>query len=153
MRTFRREPALALTVAYLLVAMAGIYYDYWFYQRNFGIPVLTLSQISDFLVAGLQQPMALALVVLTLPVCWILDRINVWNNRRHAMRIRQWQALPSLTLLQKLRLQWGRWNLSAASRWLTRIAYLIVVFFYGWLFVAIFAGQQADAVKRGGGHR
>jgi ABC-type nickel/cobalt efflux system permease component RcnA len=50
-------------------------------------------------------------------------------------------------------LQWGRWNLSAASRWLTRIAYLIVVFFYGWLFVAIFAGQQADAVKRGGGHR
>lgn len=81
LRTFRREPALALTVAYLLVAMAGIYYDYWFYQRNFGIPVLTLSQISDFLVAGLQQPTALALVVLTLPVCWILDRNNVWNNR------------------------------------------------------------------------
>lgn len=67
------------------------------------------------------------------------------------MRIRQWQALPSLTLLQKLRLQWGRWNLSAASRWLPRIAYLIVVFFYGWLFVAIFASQRADAVKRGGG--
>jgi len=69
------------------------------------------------------------------------------------MRIRQWQALPSLTLLQKLRLQWGRWNLSAASRWLTRIAYLIVVFSMAGCSWPCFAGQRADAVKRGGGHR
>jgi len=151
LRTFRREPALALTVAYLLVAMAGIYYDYWFYQRNFGIPVLTLSQISDFLVAGLQQPMALALVVLMLPVCWVLDRINIRNNRKHAGQRECLRALPQLTLRQNLRLYWARWNLSAASRWLTQIGYLVIIFFYGWLFVSIFAGYRADAIRRGAG--
>jgi len=43
--TLRREPAVAITLCYLLVAMAGIFYNYWFY-RAFDIPVLTLSQIN-----------------------------------------------------------------------------------------------------------
>lgn len=151
LRTFRREPALALTIAYLLVAMAGIYYDYWFYQQNFGIPVLTLSQISDFLVAGLQQPAALALVVLMLPICWVLDRISIRNNRKHAIKIGTLLASQRLTLLQKLRLHWGRWNLSAVNRWLSQLAYLILFFLYGWLFVAMFAGYRANVIKHGAG--
>ena len=43
----RREPAVAITIVYLFVAMAGIFYNYTFY-RKFGIPVLTLSQVERF---------------------------------------------------------------------------------------------------------
>src|SRR6185312_6656047 len=102
-------------------------------------------------VAGLQQPMALALVVLMLPICWVLDRINIRNNRKHAGQRECLRALPQLTLRQNLRLYWARWNLSAASRWLTQIGYLVIIFFYGWLFVSIFAGYRADAIRRGAG--
>lgn len=153
LRTFRREPALALTVAYLLIAMAGIYYDYWFYQRHFGIPVLTLSQISDFLVAGLQQPVALALVVLMLPICWVLDRINIRSNRKHATRVGRLRTVTQLSFLQKLRLHWGRWHLSNARRWLMQLGYLLLFFGYGWLFVSIFAGYRAGAIERGAGQQ
>jgi len=64
LRTLRREPALVITLTYVLVAMAGIFYDYAFY-RQFDIPALSLSQISDFLGAGIQQPMAIVLVLST----------------------------------------------------------------------------------------
>lgn len=68
LRTLQREPALAITLIYAFVAMAGIFYNFSFYRR-FDIPVLTLSQIGDFLVAGIQQPMALVLVASTFPLC------------------------------------------------------------------------------------
>src|SRR4051812_32769509 len=74
-QTLRREPALGITICYLLVAMAGIFYNYSFY-RQFGIPILSLSQIGDFLVAGIQRPMALLLVASTFPLCWLADTIN-----------------------------------------------------------------------------
>ncbi|HEX5354196.1 MAG TPA: hypothetical protein VFW60_08960 [Rhodanobacteraceae bacterium] len=151
LRTFRREPALALTVAYLMVALAGIYYDYGFYRDNFGIPILTLSQISDFLVAGIQQPVALALVALTLPLCWLLDRLNARFNRKHATRRDRLRSLPRLKLWQKLQLYWVRWNLSDSNRRLSQVMYLAIVLVYSWLFVSILAGHRAKAIKQGAG--
>jgi hypothetical protein len=151
LRSFKREPALALTAGYLFVALAGIYYDYWFYGVNFGIPVLTLSQISDFLVAGLQQPVALALVALTLPLCWIFDRINTYFSRKHAARRERLRLLPSLTAWQRLQLFWIRWNLSEANRRFSQFVYLVVVVAYSWMFVAMFASHRADTIRHGAG--
>lgn len=151
LRAFRREPALALTAAYLLLAMAGIYYDYGFYRENFGIPVLTLSQISDFLVAGIQQPVALALVALTLPLCWLIDRLNVRFNRRHAVRHDRLRSLPHLKFWQKLQLYRARWNLSNSHRRMSQVMYLVIVLVYSWSFVSILAGYRAKAIKRGAG--
>lgn len=147
LKTFKREPALALTVAYLMVALAGIYYDYGYYQKGFGIPILGLAQIGDYLVAGLQQPVAIALVLLTLPLCWILDRINVYFRRRDAGRRDRLRALPQLNPYQRLYLRYLDWHLG--QRWGLFGAYLIVVFLYGWVFVGIYARHNVDRVKRG----
>ena len=81
--TLKREPALAFTLAYLLVALAGIYFNVSYYDE-FGIPILTLSQISDYLVAGLQRPMALVLALSTFPLVWGIDRLNGDRRRRDA---------------------------------------------------------------------
>lgn len=147
-RMLQREPAVALTLGYLLVAMAGIYYNYWFY-REFDIPVLTLSQIGDFLVAGLQEPMALALVVSTFPVCWVFDLYNEFSRRRHIAQRDALRARPGLPRWQRLRLRFLEWRVG--ELWYTQVSYIAVVVLYGWLFVSIYARHRAEAVKRGEG--
>lgn len=146
LRTLRREPALAISLTYLLVAMAGIFYDFSFY-RQFDIPVLTLSQIGDFLVAGIQQPMALVLVLSTFPLCWLFDKINMRGRRRRAAEIIRLRAQSSLSWWARGRLSFIDWM--NGRRWYTQLVYLIVIVAYGWTFVGAYAGYRADAAKRG----
>ncbi|MBS0382998.1 MAG: hypothetical protein JSR56_11255 [Proteobacteria bacterium] len=147
LKTFRREPALALTVAYLLVALAGIYYDYAYYQKGFGIPILSLAQIGDYLVAGLQQPVAIVLVVITFPLCWFMDRLNVFFRRRDLARRDHLRALPQRDWRQALHLRYLDWHLD--QLWGLQIAYLLVIFIYGWIFVGLYARHRVGEVKQG----
>jgi hypothetical protein len=146
LRTLRREPALVITLTYLLVAMAGIFYDYAFY-RQFDIPVLSLSQISDFLGAGIQEPMAIVLVLSTFPLCWLFDRINIRGRRRRAAEGERLKAMPSLTWWQQRRLAFivGM----NERRTYMRVMYVVIVVAYAWTFVSNYAGHRAEAVKRG----
>jgi hypothetical protein len=146
LRTLTREPALVITICYLLVALAGIFYNYSFYLK-FGIPILSLSQIGDFLVAGIQRPMALLLVATTFPLCWILDLFNARSRRRHARTLERLQATPAHSW-------WGHtirkllvWRVE--KRWYTQIAYVVIILAYSWSFVSIYANYRAKAVKRG----
>lgn len=148
LRTLQREPALAITLIYAFVAMAGIFYNFAFYRR-FDIPVLTLSQIGDFLVAGIQQPMALVLVASTFPLCWLFDRVNMRGRRRRAATRARLRALPSLTRVQRARLGFLDWMQGHGRRWYSQASYLLIVLAYSWTFVAIYADYRADVVKHG----
>ena len=144
--TLRREPAVAITLGYLLVAMAGIFYNYWFY-RAFDIPVLTLSQISDFLVAGLQQPMALLLVLSTFPLCWVMDLYNKRSRIKHVHDLARLRALAAPSPWQRMRRRFLEWRIGEMRY--TQLSYVAVVAVYGWAFVGIYAKYRAEAVKRG----
>jgi hypothetical protein len=146
LRTLRREPALAISLTYLLVAMAGIFYDFSFY-RQFDIPVLTLSQIGDFLVAGVQQPMALVLVLSTFPLCWLFDKINLHGRRRRAAEGARLRASPDLSRWARGRLAFIDWM--DGRRWYMQFVYVMVIVAYGWTFVGAYAGYRADAAKHG----
>ena len=147
LRSFRREPALALTVAYLVVALAGLYFDYSYYQKGFGIPILSLAQIGDYLVAGLQQPAAIAMMLLTLPLCWLMDRVNARVRRRQAKRREALRALPSHTRWQRQRLRWLDWHLD--QKWSLYVFYVLTIFIYGWVFVGLYARDRVADVKHG----
>jgi hypothetical protein len=143
-QTLLREPALAITLGYLFVAMAGIFYNYTFY-RHFGVPVLTLSQVGDFLVAGIQQPMAILLVLSTFPIIWLIDRFNLDRRRRRVAR-------RELLLKSGRDSTWIRFRirtLRSPPRWFTALAFLVLVFLYGWTFVRIYAAHRAEAVENG----
>jgi hypothetical protein len=143
-RTLRREPALAITLAYLFVAMAGIFYNYTFY-RKFEIPVLTLSQASDFLVAGIQQPMALLLVLSTLPIVWLIDLFNVYTRRRRTVKREALLRTGIDSTIKRLRL----FTLRTPPRWFTVAMYAFAIVGYGWTFVQLYADHRADEVELG----
>jgi hypothetical protein len=141
--TLKREPALAITLAYLLVALAGIYFNVSYYDE-FGIPILTLSQISDYLVAGLQRPLALVLALSTFPLVWGIDRLNARRRRRDVGRREQLLSRGPPTGFDRMRLRWY-----TRPRWVAACGYLIIVFFYGWLFVSKYAHFEAKDVRAG----
>lgn len=141
--TFKREPALAFTVAYLLIALAGIYFNVSYYDE-FGIPILTLSQISDYLVAGLQRPMALLLALSTFPLVWGIDLLNARKRRREAVRRKELLSRGPPTGWDRVRMRWY-----ARPRWVAGCGYAIILFFYGWLFVSKYAHFEAKDVRQG----
>ena len=145
--TLRREPALALTLGYLLVALAGIYFNISYYAE-FGIPILTMSQISDYLVAGLQRPVALLLALSTFPLVFLVDRLNARRRRRAAPKAAALLNAGHLGARDRLRLFWY-----LRPRWVAGFGYLVIVFFYGWLFVSKYAHYEAGVVRRGEGDR
>ena len=90
-----REPALMFSAAYVLVAFLGLWSSAWFY-RGFGIAILDYLQASDYLVAGLRDPIYGLLlfggVLLAVLVSWP-DTLR----RRHPeyvaeLRHRRWWA-------------------------------------------------------------
>jgi hypothetical protein len=143
-QTLLREPALAITLGYLFVALAGIFYNYTFYKR-FGIPVLTLSQAGDFLVAGIQQPMAILLALSTFPLVWLADKLNLRRRRRRFVQREALLAGGSNSLWIRLRLL----LLLSPPRWFTALVFGCVIFGYGWVFVRTYAAHRAEAVEDG----
>lgn len=149
LKVIKREPAFGITVAYLLVAMAGIFYNYRFYGK-FQIPVLSLSQISDFLTAGIQHPIALVLVLTTFPLIWLFDWINVRSRRRYRLALERAHDGGGSGWQQRWRRRWFKWNAEFGDRlWIHQAAYFFVIVVYGWNFVAIYAGYQAERVRNG----
>lgn len=143
LRTLRREPAVAITLGYILVALAGIFFNYSYY-RQFGIPVLTLSQITDFLASGLQQPIALLLLLSTFPLMWLTDKFNLHTRRKQTeKRMRLAQAADSRWNRLKIRLFF------APPKWFTMFAYLVLVVFYSWTFITVYADHSVARVLAG----
>jgi len=93
LRRLGREPALLVTTGYLLVSLLGLWCSYWFY-RGFGLSILDYLQASDFLVAGLRDPMyALLLVVgmLAVALCNWPDTLRRRNaGKLEQLRARSW---------------------------------------------------------------
>lgn len=148
-RLLHREPALVVTVGYLLLATAGLAYSYGFYGR-FDVPILSLLQLGDFLVAGIVQPAAILLMLSTLPLCWLMDRWNMHVFHKQVRTVRNLRAQGPLTWFQRKRLAYLESHVAQVRHGgQLRMAYLLVVVLYGWLFVSIYGGYRAAAIKRG----
>src|SRR5262249_50741580 len=117
------------------------------FYGQFDIPVLSLSQISDFLGAGIQEPIAIVLVLSTFPLCWLFDRINIRGRRRRAAEGERLKALPRRTWWQQRRLAFivGM----NERRGYMRLMYVVIIVAYAWTFVSNYARHRAEAVRNG----
>ncbi|GAA4863222.1 hypothetical protein [Luteimonas vadosa] len=75
------HPALLVGVAYLGSALIGIWSSYWFY-RSFGIPVVQYFQFSDFLIAGLRDPVSIVSLGALLAALGLSYLPTVYESRR-----------------------------------------------------------------------
>ena len=86
-RRMRREPSLMFTTAYLLVSCIGLWANYWFY-RAFDLPILEYMQATDYLVAGLRDPVYALVLLLAVGGVFLVSWPDVWR-RSHPARVEQ----------------------------------------------------------------
>jgi hypothetical protein len=144
----RREPALSITLGYLLLSLIGLWSSYCFY-RVFRIPILEYMQPGDFLVAGVRQPMnllwLLLMALVSVPAYW-----PTYYRLRHPERVerfrRHWfgRLIFSRYVDPFRRRRW--YDLSPET------TILLGLLLGGGSLIMAYSGDRANALLAGGGH-
>lgn len=83
------QPALVVSVLYLFASLIGLVYS-WAFLRSFGINVLQYSEIGDFLLASLKEPMIWLLVILAVTLVQGDSALSRGVQRRGPSRWMRW---------------------------------------------------------------
>lgn len=124
---FREHPALLVSAMYLLASFVGMFYA-WAFLSHFGINVFNYSQISDFLLASLKEPLTWGLVLLA----GILVLMDNATSRRVG---------------RKDTSRWIRWYGSPRYRFINNFAAILIVL----IFIYAYALKQAENIREGQG--
>lgn len=104
--TLREHPGLVLTGSYLVVSAVGMLSSWTFYQR-FGLNIFDFTQLSDFFLMPLRQPLAALAILAAAPAVWFvlksdafLDQHVGWYKYIYGPRwLRQLSRTPAAWLL------------------------------------------------------
>lgn len=144
---FKREPALAITLSYLLVGAIGLWSSYWYY-REFGIPILEYYQVGDFLVAGLRDPFNFFALLLMGSVAFIAYGAawyEIQNPEKVAtLRERWWGRIIFMQYSSPFRQR--RWHDISPEA-----TVLLALLLGGGSMMMSHADARADVLKRGEG--
>ena len=77
----RSYPGLVLTGAYLGVSGVGMLSSWTFYRR-FGINIFDFTQVSDFFLVSLRQPLAALAILAAIPAVWFVLKSDTFLERR-----------------------------------------------------------------------
>lgn len=142
-----RQPAQMLSFAYLATSAVGLWSSYWFY-KPFGVNILQFMEVTDFLAAGLRDPVYLIIVLGAVVAGWLMSLPERWavrNPGRVDRLMRRW---------------WWRWII--APHWHERVrdkfalipgeAWLVVgiVWMSMWILFGYVSGHAKDIIKGGG---
>ena len=74
------NPILFVTLGYIALSFVGLWASYWFYA-GFGLPILEYLQASDFLVAGLRDPIYFVVLAGAAAFAWLVNWPERWRIR------------------------------------------------------------------------
>lgn len=126
-QTLSQQPALVVSVLYLFASLIGLVYS-WAFLRSFGINVLQYSEIGDFLLASLKEPVIWLLVVL-------------------AVALVQGDSALSRVVERRSPGRWMRWYVSERYRKVNYLVSALMVL----AFLLVYADVNSEAVRDGGG--
>lgn len=135
---FQHNPGMALSIAYLLLTLSGIFYSISFYKA-FGIDILKFSDISDFMIAGISEPAALLLFAGGLLVSLGFDRIGGVSYAIH----QRWLNKPT-SVKRRIILLCSYVPKDNVNRLIT---FLLMFIIYAFVFVSFYAQWRSEAIK------
>ncbi|MFT5759048.1 MAG: hypothetical protein ACI9LM_003797 [Alteromonadaceae bacterium] len=78
---YREHPTLLLTFCYLIITLIGVIYSVFFYLE-FDIYILKFSDISDFLLASILEPLSITIFISFIILHFISFKIDLWLRNR-----------------------------------------------------------------------
>lgn len=141
---FNRNPGSALSIAYMLLTLCGIYYSFSFFAQ-FDIPILKLADISDILIAGIGEPAALLMFSGGILIAALSDFIS----QRSYDAQKRWRQKPPSAMRSLMLVV-----VYTPKRSQTVMLFTVGMFaLYSFLFVFWYADWQGEQVKAGHGHK
>lgn len=126
-KTLSEQPALVVSALYLFASLIGLVYS-WAFLRSFGIDVLQFSEIGDFLLASLKEPIIWLLVIVTVALVQGDSALSRRVQRRGPSR-------------------WMRWYGSERYREINYLVSAVMVL----AILLVYAEVSSDKVRDGGG--
>lgn len=92
-KTLTAHPALAFSALYAFASVIGLVYS-WAYLHPFGINVLDYSEISDFLLASLKEPLTWPLAAMAFFLVQLDNALSRRVEAKGAGRLTRWYGTP-----------------------------------------------------------
>lgn len=90
-RTLTEQPALLVSLMYLLASVIGLFYS-WAFLRPFGINMLQYAEISDFLLASIKEPLTWVLALFAVAVIQLDNAMSRRVQSRKPGRYSRWYS-------------------------------------------------------------
>lgn len=126
----REQPALLLTISYLMLTSLGLGYQFAFFLQ-FRVNILDYAEISDFLLAAIREPAVLVLGLAPLLLLWAVQRFGEWLKTRNT----RFAALSGRTDTPLMR----------------AVTYPFFIAIYFFLFALKYGERVATSIKAGQG--
>ena len=135
----KENPGFGFTVIYFGVSLIGLLFNWALFSR-FDINIFNFTEVSDFLLAALREPMTFVMTAGAIVVAWGLLWFARFEARFFAARP------PSTRVVRGYARISGRFNRHPLT-----IAFVFVAYCY--LFIGLYGQWKADRIKRGVGQR
>lgn len=148
-RVLLREPSLMIAVAYLFVSFIGVWASFWFY-RMFGLPILEYMQASDYLVAGLRDPVYAALMIFSTLLALLITWPEFYRAR-HPERVAELRSRSWWWRSVFPQHHWLRWQ----GMGMAPVTGVVFAVFWGmvWACTAYVATRAVNIRDNGAGNR
>ena len=133
-----QHPALGLTVAYLVVSLLGMSYE-WTLFRHFGVNFFHYADVTDFLMGAFREPITFVLALTALTVGMLTQLQIEWEDRWFANRVVRSRILRGYRRYSKTTFN--------------RMAPILFFLGYSVMFIWLYSARTADAIRTGDGER
>jgi len=133
----QQNPGLGFTLIYLAISMLGLLFS-WALFSEFNINIFNFTEVSDFLLAALREPMTFLLAGSAI----LVTRLLHWLGK---IEIRHWAAKDPKTRFARFYLRSSK---AVNSHPITQ---LVIFVLYSYLFISLYGGWKARQIKAGEG--
>ena len=132
----QQNPGLGVTLIYLVISLIGLMFS-WALFSEFNVNIFNFTEVSDFLLAALREPMTFVMAGSALLVTWIIDWLTMHEARYWNIKSPKSKIAKAYVKSQKL----GRHP----------IARVFIFVLYSYLFISIYGSWKAKEIKAGKG--
>ena len=135
----RENPGLTLTIGYIATSLIGLLFS-WSLLNRFGLNILDYTEVTDFLIAALREPLTFLVAASAIPVVYLIRYLNGKEQRF-------WQRHPPKSAILK---RYCKWSSESYGDPFTDIFITIA---YAFLFIALYSDWKATQIRDGVGQK
>ncbi len=132
----QQNPGLGVTLIYLAISLIGLMFS-WALFSEFNVNIFNFTEVSDFLLAALREPMTFVMAGSALLVTWLIDWLTMHETRYWNIKSPKSKLAKAYVKSQKL----GRHP----------IARVFIFMLYSYLFISLYGSWKGQEIKAGKG--